>query len=41
MSNREMFILLIIWTAVAIIGISIVDARLIDTVKAYEGIYGR
>ena len=41
MSFKEMFILLLLWAVVAIVGISIVDARLLDTVKRYEGIYGR
>ena len=41
MTCREMFILLLLWTMVAIVGISIVDARLPETVKAYERSYGR
>lgn len=41
MTSREMFILLLLWAVVAIVGISIVDARLPETGKAYEGIYGR
>lgn len=41
MTARDLILYLLICTAVAIVGISIVDARLPETVKAYEGIYGR
>ena len=41
MNLREIFILLLLWTVVAIVGISIVDARLPETVKVYERIYAR
>mgnify|MGYP001564118048 CR=1 FL=1 len=41
MTLREMFILLLLWAAVAIVGISIVDARLPGRVAEYEAIHGR
>lgn len=39
MTTREIFILLLLWAAVAIIGISIVDARLPGRVAEYERIH--